>query len=99
MLAAVFSLHTYPYLALPASFYLLVLLTAFAYFFSLSVGWLLDCSAESVFIPRQLRPAVDLLANERWVWVAPLAGVAALYTFVLAGPSQSAASPFLYRLF
>jgi alginate O-acetyltransferase complex protein AlgI len=99
MLAAVLSLHTYSSPTLSASFYLLTLFAAFAYFFSLSVGWLLDRSAKSVFIPRQLRPAVDLLANERWVWVAPLAGVAALYTFMLAEPSQSTTSPFLYRLF
>lgn len=99
MLSSVFSAKSYSYRALPDSMYLLVVAVMAGYFACLGVGRFLDRLAAMTSRSPQYPAIIGMIARDRWVWIAPLAVIVAVYVFVLAQPGQTIAQPMLYRLF
>jgi len=98
MLSSVFSAKSYFYRALPDSMYLLVVTVMVGYFACLGIGSFLDRLAVAS-PPPQYPAIIGMIARDRWVWIAPLAVIVAVYVFVLAQPGQTITQPMLYRLF
>lgn len=99
MLSSVFSAKSYFYRALPDSMYLLVASVAVGYFACLAIGRLLDRIAGATFQSPLSQRIAGAITGERWIWIAPLAAIVAIYVFVLAQPGQTITQPMLYRLF
>ena len=99
MLRSVFSAKSYFYRALPDSMYLLVVTIMVGYFACLGVASFLDRLAAATLLSPQYPAIIGMIARDRWVWIAPLAVIVALYVFVLAQPGQTITQPMLYRLF
>jgi alginate O-acetyltransferase complex protein AlgI len=99
MLQAVFSPASYAQHNLPGNLYVLNFALVAGYFVCLGAARLLDRFEEASVVPTRVNAALQLISRERWVWIAPLVAVAALYVFLLAQPSQADASSMLYRLF
>jgi hypothetical protein len=99
MLSSVFSAKSYFYRILPDSMYLLVIAIAAGYFGCIAAGALLDRLAAASFSTPRRQAIAGMISNERWVWIAPLAIIVAVYVFAIAQPGQTATSPMLYRLF
>jgi len=99
MLSSAFSAKSYFYRALPDSMYLLVGSVALGYFACLAIGRLLDRMAGATFQSPLSQRIAGAITGERWVWIAPLAVIVAIYVFVLAQPGQTMTPPMLYRLF
>jgi D-alanyl-lipoteichoic acid acyltransferase DltB (MBOAT superfamily) len=99
MLRSVFSAKSYFYRALPDSMYLLVVTVMVGYFACLGVASFLDRLAAATLLSPQYPAIIGMMARDRWVWIAPLAVIVALYVFVLAQPGQTITQPMLYRLF
>ncbi|MGD0403924.1 MAG: MBOAT family O-acyltransferase [Candidatus Acidiferrales bacterium] len=99
MLSSVFSAKSYSYRALPDSMYLLAITIMAGYFGCIAAAGLLDRLAAATFSTPRRQAIAGMISKERWVWVAPLAIIVAVYVFALAQPGQTAASPMLYRLF
>jgi alginate O-acetyltransferase complex protein AlgI len=99
MLSSIFSARSYFYRALPDSIYLLVTSVAAGYFGCLAAGKLLDRLAAKSFSTPRREAIAGMILKERWVWIAPLAIIVAVYLFALAQPGQTVTSPMLYRLF
>jgi len=99
MLSSVFSAKSYFYRALPDSMYLLVASVAVGYFACLAIGRVLDRIASATFQSPLSQRIAGAITGERWIWIAPLAAIVAIYVFVLAQPGQTITQPMLYRLF
>jgi alginate O-acetyltransferase complex protein AlgI len=104
MLKAMASPQTYTHLTLDHSFYVMTLLGAGGYFAIIGGGELLDRLGESALSraetkPGALRTLLGTLANERWVWIAPVVLVLALYLSVIFQPGQAETGPVMYALF
>jgi alginate O-acetyltransferase complex protein AlgI len=99
MLSSVFSAKSYFYRALPDSIYLLVAAVMVCYFACLGVASFLDRLAAVASRSPQYPAIIGMIARDRWVWIAPLAVIVAVYVFVLAQPGQTITQPMLYRLF
>jgi alginate O-acetyltransferase complex protein AlgI len=99
MLSSVFSAKSYFYRALPDSMYLLVVTVMVGYFACLGVASFLNLLAAATLSSPQYPAIIGMIARDRWVWIAPLAVIVALYVFVLAQPGQTITQPMLYRLF
>jgi alginate O-acetyltransferase complex protein AlgI len=100
MLKALASLHTYRHLTLDHSFYLMTLLAAAGYFAVIAGGGLLDRLGEwADRTSGAARTLLGTLARERWVWIAPVVLVLALYLSVIFQPGQAETGPVMYALF
>lgn len=99
MLSSVFSVKSYFYRALPDSMYLLVIATVLGYLCCVGVGELLDRLAAASFSSPRRQAMAGMITEHRWVWIAPLAVIVAVYVFAIAQPGQTATPPMLYRLF
>jgi alginate O-acetyltransferase complex protein AlgI len=99
MLSAVFSAKSYLDRLLPDSMYLLVIAIMAGYFACIAAGKLLDRLAAATFSSPRHQAIAGMIAENRWVWIAPLAVIVAVYVFAIAQPGQTATSPMLYRLF
>ena len=110
MLRAAFSPRGFLRLGLPRSFCVLVVLLAAGYFLVVAAGELLDRwgragaglesgerSAQHGYLSARFGMAI--VAQDRWVWVAPLVVVLGLYLYILLKPEVAGATPMLYRLF
>jgi D-alanyl-lipoteichoic acid acyltransferase DltB (MBOAT superfamily) len=93
-------------LHVPRSTYQLVLMAALGYFLTLASGTVLDWIQTGLHSRRDAGQAslgselLRLACVERWVWVAPLATVVAIYAVILARSENAAvAAPTMYRLF
>jgi hypothetical protein len=78
---------------------LLIVLTGIAYFSVVGIARLLDRVAGANESVRHVPAALQLISNERWVWVSPLVAVLAIYGWILVGHVGKVGSPLLYRLF
>src|SRR3984885_248181 len=99
MVSAAFSAKSYFYRGLPDSMYLLVITIAIGYFCSVVAGKLLDRLAAANFSAPRRQAIAGMISNERWVWIAPLAIIVAIYVFAIAQTGQTVSAPMLYRLF
>lgn len=99
MFSSVFSARSYSYRALPDSMYLLVAAVMAGYFACIAAGKLLDRLAAVAFSSPRRQAIAAMIAGDRWVWIAPVAAIVALYVFALAQPGQTVTPPMLYRLF
>jgi hypothetical protein len=108
MLKAMASLHTYRHLTLDHSFYVMTFVAAAGYFAVLGAGALLGRLAEAARIATEtasgaLRTSfwklLSAFARERWVWIAPIVVVLALYLSVIFQPGQAETGPVMYALF
>jgi len=109
MLASVFSPGSYHRPALPANLYLLISLVVVGYFAVVGIALFLD--RESLAQQSAVRSSgtrapsrvagklLEVLSRDRWVWVAPLTIVVALYVLAIVRQQGTAVTPFLYRLF
>lgn len=103
MIRALINWKSYGTFILPPACRFLIILTAVAYFLALGISSLLDRVASSPSVEWEkvgyISLALRALSRERWVWVAPVAAVIALYGFILVGHLPKSGSPLLYRLF
>jgi hypothetical protein len=115
MLRAITSLQTYGQLTLDHSLYWMTLLAAAGYFAVLGGGELLDrlegfvrrrSSAPGAVraslgarISALLSALLGVLADERWVWIAPVVLVLTLYLSVIFQPGRAETGPVMYALF
>jgi D-alanyl-lipoteichoic acid acyltransferase DltB (MBOAT superfamily) len=108
MLKAMAALHTYRHPTLDRSFYAMTFVAAAGYFAVIGGGALLDRLSEFAHrqtekTPGRLRTSLitflGTLANERWVWIAPVVVVVALYLSVIFQPGHSESGPVMYALF
>jgi alginate O-acetyltransferase complex protein AlgI len=101
MLSAVLSPHAYAGKRLPSAYYLTVGLWVLGYFIVAAGNACLDWLSE------RRRDSEGALSQrwfswflyERWVWVAPLMAVLALYVSALLNAPSSLSSPTMYRVF
>ena len=115
MLRAITSLQTYGQLTLDHSLYWMTLVAAAGYFAVLGGGELLDrlegfvrrrSSAPGAVraslgarISALLSALLGVLADERWVWIAPVVLVLTLYLSVIFQPGRAETGPVMYALF
>jgi alginate O-acetyltransferase complex protein AlgI len=108
MLRAMTSLHTYGHLTIDHSFYVMTLAAAGGYFAVIGAAAFLDRLGEAASawttsatsaLQRLAGTALAALVRERWVWIAPVVGVLALYLSVIFHPGQSETGPVMYALF
>ena len=85
----------------PGTVYLLVAALAVGYAAAMLVSGALDRYSERLDRPEPSQPnMLMLIAQERWIWIAPMYGFAMVIVVWLVTRAQSAgASPFLYRNF
>ena len=79
--------------------YLLVITIAIGYFCSVAVGKLLDGLAAANFSSPRCQAIAGMISKQRWVWIAPLAIIVAVYVFAIAQTGETVSAPMLYRLF
>jgi hypothetical protein len=108
MLRAIAALHTYWHPTLEHSFYATTLVAAVGYFAAIGCGEVLNRVQEAAHrrsegasnsLQTRLWAGVHLLASERWVWIAPVVLVAALYLSVIFQPGHAESGPVMYALF
>ena len=101
MLAAVVSPASYLDHTLPRSLYLLVAGLAVAYAAVLSVINSLDRYAERLGVDAATSPSevVEIMVQERWVWVAPMWAAASLLVVTMMERQSGGANVFMYRFF
>jgi hypothetical protein len=75
----------------------MTILAAAGYFAVIGGGMLLDRLAETA--PSVWANLLGPLANERWVWIAPVVVVLALYLSVIFQPGHAETGPVMYALF
>ena len=104
MLRALISPRGYFQTTLPRSFYIMTLACAFGYFAAIGGGVFLD--QVGIAVRKRCASTPSLLAglllaavHERWVWIAPLVVVAALYLSAILRPGQVQTGPVMYALF
>jgi hypothetical protein len=78
---------------------LLIVLSGAAYFVVVGISSLLDRAVSTSESGRYVPAALQLISNERWVWVSPLVAVLAIYGWIIVGHVGKVGSPLLYRLF
>ena len=89
----------------PRGTYLLVFAAFVGYFAIIALGALLDRIEGWAGTNFEAHPSATLefvrtIAAERWIWIAPLATVVALYAVVIArSDNATVAAPTMYRLF
>ncbi len=96
MLKAMLSLGSYRRFTLDHSFYVMTLLASVGYFAVIGIGELLDRFGETAFASRSV---IGAFARERWVWIAPVVVVLALYLSVVFTPGRAETGPVMYALF
>jgi alginate O-acetyltransferase complex protein AlgI len=102
MLRAVFSPAAYSFHQLPKNLYLIVAMAAIGYFGVVGIARLLTSAAKQLEAKAEVSQDAlgwNLMRQDRWIWVVPLAVVLALYAFVIVHPDQTSVSPIMYRLF
>jgi alginate O-acetyltransferase complex protein AlgI len=101
MLAAVASPAGYVDRVLPGSLYLLVGSLAAAYAVALSVISSLDRYSERLEVnPATSRSEIlEIMARDRWVWVAPMWAAASLLVVTVMERQSGVTNVFMYRLF
>ena len=102
MLKVVISPRAYSFHRLPKGLYLLVAVAAIGYFSVVVIARLLTYLGERLAQRAATSGGTlgwNLLQQDRWVWVTPIAVVVSLYVFLILRPEQTTASPMLYRLF
>lgn len=108
MLKALASLPSYRHLTLDRSFYAMTLLASAGYFAVIGAGALLDrlgdkarrsTTSATGTLHRLIGNSIAAVAYQRWVWIAPLVLVLALYLSVIFHPGQSDTGPVMYALF
>lgn len=107
MLKAIASPRRYRHLTLDHSYCIMTLLAAIGYFAVIGGSMLLDRIAESApqwniaggGIRTLARNGLQALATERWVWIAPIVIVLALYFSVMFQPGRPDTGPVMYALF
>lgn len=102
MLKAIASPRTYGHLTLDHSLFFITLLAAVGYFVVIGCGELLNHVAKSADWrgnPNALRNLLATVAEERWVWIAPLVLVLTLYLSVIFQPGRAETGPVMYALF
>ena len=97
MLKAMASLGAYRHLTLDHSFYVMVILAAVGYFVVIGVSALLDRLSEKA--TGRIGTFFGAFARERWVWIAPIVVILALYLSVIFQPGQAETGPVMYALF
>jgi D-alanyl-lipoteichoic acid acyltransferase DltB (MBOAT superfamily) len=108
MLQAIASPSGYFHMTLPRSLYFMTFLAAAGYFAVIGLAEFLDrlgnlarAWAQNATSTFQIRVArfVACLADERWVWIAPVVLVLGLYLSVIFQPGQAETGPVMYALF
>ncbi len=104
MLRAIASLHSYRRATLDHSLYLMTFLAAVGYFAVIGAGQLLDRLREftrsgAASPAGRLQKLLGTLADERWVWIAPVVVVITLYLSVIFQPGHAETGPVMYALF
>jgi alginate O-acetyltransferase complex protein AlgI len=104
MVKAITSPHDYQYWTLAPSLYLVGVLPGVGYFAVIGASAALDRLGEIVTAwkgkgYRALGASIALLTNERWVWIAPVVVVLAIYLSVVFQPGHPDTGPVMYALF
>jgi len=100
MVKAITSLHGYHHLTLDRSFCLMTMIAAGGYFAVIGGSMLLDRIAERAQEGGgRLTTLFGIVAAERWVWIAPIVVVAALYLSIMFQPGHAETGPVMYALF
>ena len=102
MISAIVSPARYAHTALPLSLYWLVGGLMAGYFAVLGLATVLDRAADATRArrrPEWWRAAVTAIASERWVWIAPVVVVIAIYLGVIFQPGHADTGPVMYALF
>jgi alginate O-acetyltransferase complex protein AlgI len=109
MLKSITSPQSYRHITLDHSLYLMTLLAVSGYFGVIGIGALLDRIAAASArrehtgglgsIRTRFGTLLGVLAEERWVWIAPVALVLALYLSVIFQPGRAETGPVMYALF
>jgi alginate O-acetyltransferase complex protein AlgI len=108
MLKAIVSLGSYRHATLDHSLYFMTFLAAAGYFVVIGGSELLDLLGEygrrlAATARSGLRrwPGVmlEILADRRWIWIAPLVVVLTLYLGVIFQPGHAETGPVMYALF
>jgi alginate O-acetyltransferase complex protein AlgI len=104
MLRAIVSVPSYRHATLDHSLYLMTFLLALGYFAVIGGGKLLDrvsdfSRSEAAIAAGALHKLLRALADERWVWIAPLVVVLTLYLSVIFQPGHAETGPVMYALF
>jgi alginate O-acetyltransferase complex protein AlgI len=104
MLKAIFTPRSYRHLNLDHSFYVMTLAAAVGYFAAIGADTLLDRLSQSAHEREQTGPSlwprlVGFMTDARWVWIAPVVIVLALYLNVIFQPGQAETGPVMYALF
>jgi alginate O-acetyltransferase complex protein AlgI len=97
MLKAMASPGAYQHLTLDHSFYVMVILAAVGYFVVIGASALLDRLSEKA--TGRIGMFFGAFARERWVWIAPIVVILALYLSVIFQPGQAETGPVMYALF
>jgi hypothetical protein len=108
MLKAIISPHTYTYLSLDRSLYWMTLLAAVGYFAVIGAGELLNRLGQfglrwaekgSGGFRTRFGGFLGVMAQDRWVWIAPVVLVLMLYLSVIVQPGHAETGPVMYALF
>jgi alginate O-acetyltransferase complex protein AlgI len=104
MVKAITSSRDYQYWTLTPSLYLVGVLPGVGYFAVIGVSAALDRLGEVATAwrgkgYRALGATIALLTNERWVWIAPVVVVLAIYLSVVFQPGHADTGPVMYALF
>ena len=107
MLKAIASPRRYRHITLDHSFCIMTLVAAIGYFAVIAGSMLLDRIAESApewtvsggGVSALMRNGLQALATERWVWIAPIVIVLAIYFSVMFQPGHPDTGPVMYALF
>jgi hypothetical protein len=104
MVKAICSPRHYRYWTLAPSLYLVVVLSMAGYFLVLGASAALDRLADMAMAWKGkgyggLGAMLVILTNERWVWIAPVVVVLAIYVNVIFQPGHTDSGPLMYALF
>ena len=102
MVKAIVSPGRYAHLTLAHSFYVMNLLAGLGYFAVIGSSALLDRMGEAAgkqVSPNRWGTLLATVANERWVWIAPVVVVLALYLNLIFQPGPASTGPVMYGLF
>jgi alginate O-acetyltransferase complex protein AlgI len=104
MLKAIVSVSSYRHTTFDSSFYLMTFLAAGGYFAVIGCTELLDrvsltVSRNSDGALGKLQVVLGAIADERWVWIAPIVLVLAIYLSVVFQPGHAESGPVMYALF
>jgi len=104
MLKTIASPRQYGYRTLPLSLYVLVFVAVAGYFVVIGATMALDYLGDIAEVlggrhSRRFAAVIAAASNERWVWVAPIVMVLAIYLSVIFHPGHADTGPVIYTLF